>query len=103
MSSIASPTTTTRERAIFASRASMRSRESRGSVVGLMSGQGVLMVDAVGHADRADPFGLRDALGVASILEDVDSTVSRDADAAELPAPAEGEADRALHDSLEQD
>src|SRR5438034_3422114 len=101
MSSIASPTTTTRELAIFANRASMRSRDSRGSDVGLMLGQDVLMADAVGDADRADPFGLRDVLRVAGVLEEVDAAVSGDVDAAELPTPAHSEPHGALDDAGE--
>src|SRR6266702_2280330 len=103
MSSMASPTTTTRQRAILAMSASMRSRDSRLSDAGVTSGQGVLVADAIGDADRADESRLRGAGHVAEIAHEMGAPIAGHAEASELPAPADREAHDALHHSLQHD
>src|ERR1700693_1891107 len=101
MSSIASPTTTTRHCAIFASSASMRSRDRRESF-GLISGEGRVVVEAVGEADRADELRARGAHDMARVAREVHAPVADDAESAELPARPQPDAHRSLHDALEE-
>src|SRR5438128_11120066 len=103
MSSMASPTTTTRQRAILASSASIRSRGSRVSAAGLISGEGGLLVDAIADADRADESRLRHSGHVVEITHEMHAPVAGHAKASELPAPADREPHDAFHHSLQQD
>src|SRR5438552_18543285 len=98
MSSMASPTTTTRQRAILASSASIRSRESRVSAAGLISGEGGLLVDAIGDADRADESRLRHAGHVVEIAHEMDAPVAGHAEPGELQGATHSVPHDTIHD-----
>src|SRR6266550_7849671 len=97
MSSIASPTTTTRARAILPSSASMRSRDKRCSAVGLMSGEGALVVQSVRGGDSTHPFRLRRTGRVGGVVNEMHDSVGGDVQPPRLPSRVEREAHDALY------
>src|SRR3979409_242403 len=106
MSSIASPTTTTRPVAIFVNNSSRWSRVRRGSGVGMVKGAGSLQhsfhVESIRQREPSHPFGVARARHVTGVATEVHAAVSRYAPRAALPLGAQREAHRALHHAPQQ-
>src|SRR5574342_615955 len=107
MSSIASPTTTTRRAAIFANSCSRWSRVSRASGVGVIMGGGAgsrqraLALEPVADADAPQEPGPCVPALVLEVRDAMRACVERHADARRYRvAPREGDAPRTLHDAL---
>src|SRR5581483_6363364 len=100
MSSIASPSTTTRRSAILASSVSMRSRDRRLSGMGLRKRRGVMR--AISDGKRAEELRLRNARHMAKIADEVHAAVRRDLKISRLHIGSEGHAHDPFDHAREQ-
>src|SRR5579872_3817888 len=96
MSSIASPSTTTRHCAILAINASMRSRERRLSAMALLGKRRGVM-RAVGDGKCPEELRLRDARDVAGVADKMHAAVRGNLKGARLDVGAQ----RHPHDALD--